>query len=93
MNATTNATNAKTTKLLVVLVVLQGLALLGIWSNASILPQAQAQGVDPGAQRMQQLDELKAINGKLDKIAGLLEGGKVQVHVVNDDEGKDAKAK
>ena len=91
MNA--NGSNAKTTKLLVALVVLQALALLGIWSNQSILPAAHAQGVDPGAQRMQQLDELKAINAKLDKIAVLLEGGKVQVHVVNDDEQKDAKGR
>jgi len=88
MNASNN-----TTKLLAALVVLQGLTLAGIWSNQSFLPQAHAQGVDPGAQRMQQLDELKTISGKLDRIAGLLESGKVQVHVVNDDEGKDAKAK
>ena len=87
-----NATNSKTTKLLTALVVLQGLTLAGIWSNQNILPQANAQGVDPGQQRLQQLDELKNISGKLDRIAGLLEGGKVQVHVVNDDEKKaDAK--
>jgi hypothetical protein len=87
-----NATN-KTTKLLTALVVLQGLTLAGIWSNQNFLPQAAAQGVDPGAQRLQQLDELKSINGKLERIAGMLEGGKVQVRVVNDDEGKDAKVK
>ena len=54
-----NAANAsKTTKLLAALVVLQGLTLAGIWSNQDVLPQAHAQGVDPGAQRLQQLDEL-----------------------------------
>jgi hypothetical protein len=87
-----NATNSKTTKLLTALVVLQGLTLAGIWSNQNILPQAHAQS-DPGSQRLQQLDELKTISGKLDRIAGLLESGKVQVHVVNDDEQKDARAK
>jgi hypothetical protein len=84
MNASNN-----TTKLLAALVVLQGLTLAGTWSNQSFLPQAHAQGVDPGAQRIAQLEELKTISGKLDKIAGLLESGKVQVHVVNDDEGKE----
>ena len=88
-----NVTNSKTTKLLTALVVLQALTLAGIWSNQNLLPQASAQGVDPGQQRLQQLDELKTISGKLDRIANLLEGGKVQVQVVNSDEGKDAKAR
>jgi hypothetical protein len=51
------------------------------------LPTAQAQLPDPGAQRERQLDELKSINTKLDKLIDVIGSGKmvVQVQVVPQD--------
>jgi hypothetical protein len=68
-------------RLLGVMVVLQGLILLGQWTGGSApgLPRAEAQIVDPGAQRIQIIDELKKVNDKLDRLVSLLESGKLQV--------------
>jgi hypothetical protein len=44
--------------------------------------QAQAAlppGADPAAQRQEIVEQLKSLNSKLDKIASLLESGKMQV--------------
>lgn len=60
--------------------VLQGLILMSLWTGHS-LPQAQAQIPDPGAQRERQLEELKSLNSKMDKLIELLSSGKVQVQV------------
>lgn len=76
------------TRLLAVVVALQGLILLGQWTGAPAVPQAQAQVSDPGAQRNAQIEELKALNVKMDKIIGILNSGELQVRVANSDEGK-----
>ena len=77
-------TNMKTTKLLTVIVILQGLILLGQWLGApSVLSPAQAQVPDAGAQRMQIVRELEALNAKTDKMLSLLDSGKLQVQVVD----------
>jgi hypothetical protein len=82
----------KTNRLLAVIVVLQGLMLIGQWTgNASYLPQAQAQIPDPGARQVQMLDTLKSIDGKLDKldaIASMLQSGELQVKVAKTEETK-----
>jgi hypothetical protein len=80
----TNKTS-KTNKLLTAVVVLQALTLAGQWFNPTYTSTAQAQVPDAGAQRLQQIEQLKEINAKLDRIAGVLEGGKMQVRVVRDD--------
>lgn len=74
-------------KLLVAVVVLQGLTLAGVWSSnsASQLPAANAQAVDPGAQRLQMVEAQRETNAKLDKIAELLKG-ELQVRVVTPDD-------
>jgi hypothetical protein len=77
--------NTKTNKLLAAVVVLQALTLAGQWFNPSYTSTAQAQVPDAGAQRLQQIEQLKEISAKLDRIAGTLEGGKMQVRVVRDD--------
>jgi hypothetical protein len=77
--------NAKTNKLLTALVVLQALTLAGQWFTPTYTSTATAQVPDGGAQRLQQLEQLKDISAKLDRIAATLEGGKMQVHVVRDD--------
>ena len=81
----------KTSKWLAVILVLQGMILLGQWTGGrSILPAAQAAGdlPDPGARQMQMIEEMKSTNTKLDKIIALLEGGNLQVHTVQPDEAK-----
>jgi hypothetical protein len=57
------------------------LVLSSLWTGHS-LPQAQAQLPDPGAQRERQLDELKALNAKMDKLVDVLTSGKLQVQVL-----------
>ncbi len=73
--------NATTNRWLGFVVVLQVLVLASLWTAHSI-PTAQAQIPDPGAQRERQLDELKSLNSKMDKLMDLLAGGKIQVQVV-----------
>lgn len=81
-------------KLLVAVVVLQGLTLATVWSGngASQLPSANAQAIDPGSQRLLQLEAQRDTNAKLDQMIGLLKG-ELQVRVVSPDEAKEAPAK
>lgn len=64
-----------------VVIVLQIMIVGALWSGP-VLPRAEAQIPDPGAQRERQLDELRALNSKMDKLLDLLESGKLQVNVV-----------
>ena len=79
----------KTNKLLILVIVMQALTLAGSWlSNSSVttLPAAYGQVPDGGAQRQAMVDELKNTNAKLDRIAAILEGGKLQVRAISADE-------
>jgi len=67
-------------RMLAIVVTLQALCLVSLWT-AHTLPTAQAQIPDPGAQRERQLEELKALNAKADKLLELLVSGKLQVQV------------
>jgi len=78
----------KTSRLLVVILVLQGLLLLGQWTGQGPVTPAHAQIPDSGAQRQQMLDELKSMNAKMDKLIGILESGQVQVSIAMPDEKK-----
>ena len=80
----------KTTKLLTGIVVLQGLLGLGLWCGLGPVNQAYGQVADPGAQRLQMVDQLKELNGKMDKLIALLESGNLQVKVASPDEKKAA---
>ena len=81
-------------KLLVAVVVLQGLTLASLWSGngGSQLPTANAQTVDPGSQRLMLLEAQRETNAKLDQMIQLLKG-ELQVRVTSPDEAKDAPAK
>lgn len=83
--------NTRTTnRLLIGILLLQGLFLAGQWSGPGLYQtpvQAQAFG-DSGARQVQMLDELKAVNTKLDKLTEILSGGTLQVKVVRPDEDK-----
>jgi hypothetical protein len=94
MNANVNL-NAKVSKLLVVVIVLQGLTLAGQWigggaatSSPQMLPSAQAQFVNAGADRQAIIDELKQTNSRLDKIYDVLTSGNIQVKAVLPDDQK-----
>ena len=79
----------KTTQLLTVIVILQGLILAGQWLGAPALTTpAHAQIPDPGAQQLQVIKELQSLNGKMDRLIGILESGKLEVHVAGADENK-----
>jgi hypothetical protein len=83
-------------RLLGVVVALQALTLAGQWlgnDGPRMLPAADAQLANPGADRQQLIDSLKETNAKLDRIAGILESGQLQVRVVNSDEQKGANPK
>lgn len=72
----------KTRGLLTVIIVLQGLILLGQWTGgAGWIDRAEAQIPDAGAQRLAMLQELRNLNGKLDEISSLLSSGQLQVRV------------
>jgi hypothetical protein len=71
-----------TARILIVIVVLQGLILLGQWTGSGPLAPAAAQVPDAGAQRNQMIDELRRLNGKIDSLTERLESGRLQVQVV-----------
>ena len=80
----------KTNRLLAAVLVLQGIIIAGQWlEGPKMLPTAQAEPFNAGADRQAMLDELKSVNSKLDGIAATLNGGNLQVKVVNSDEKKD----
>ena len=63
-----------------VIIALQAVIIAGQWlGQPAALQSAQAQVPDAGGQRLQIIDELKQVNAKLDRIAGVLEGGKLEV--------------
>ena len=67
-------------------IVVQGVviaALLKLPPNASV---AEAQGIpDAGAQRQQMLEELRAVNGRVDRLTSLLTTGGLKVTVIKGD--------
>jgi hypothetical protein len=78
----------RNSKLLGVIIVLQAMLLAGQWLSPTYVSQANAQVTDPGRDRMQMIDQLKAIDAKLDKLVGILNSGQLQVKVVQPDENK-----
>ncbi|HWP41143.1 MAG TPA: hypothetical protein VNL70_09475 [Tepidisphaeraceae bacterium] len=79
----------KTGRLLGVVIVLQVLLLAGQWfGETGYLTSANAQVTDPARDRSQIIDELRSVNAKLDKIIALLDGGNLQVKVIQPDENK-----
>jgi hypothetical protein len=78
----------QSSKLLVAVLVLQGLVLMGQWTGQGPVTPAHAQIPDAGNQRQAMLDELKNLNQKMDKLVQTLESGKVQVRVGPSDEKK-----
>lgn len=80
----------KSSKLLGVVIVLQGLILIGQWTGQPAASTARADSPipNPGERQMAIIDELKNVNVKLDKIYGALTAGDVQVKVAKEDDKK-----
>lgn len=84
-------TLTKNGKLLIVIIVLQAVMILMLWSSQPAALDTPAYGQrgggipDAGAQRAAIKQELAELNQKVDKLTGLLEGGKLKVRVVNED--------
>jgi hypothetical protein len=80
----------KSSRILAIIVVLQALILLGQWSGQPALRSAQADTTlpNPGERQIAILDELKTLNGKVDRLIGILQGGDLQVKVAKDDQKK-----
>jgi hypothetical protein len=82
----------KSTRLLVIIAVMQGLTLAGQWlGQPSMVSTAQAQVPDAGAQRERMIDEMKNMSSKIDRLVTLLESGNVQVKTVAVDDERKAK--
>jgi hypothetical protein len=81
----------KTNRLLTVVIVLQVVILAGQWlQGPTILPAARADLPNPQADRQEMIDLQKDTNSKLDQIVSILQGGNLQVKVVQSDDQKDA---
>jgi hypothetical protein len=79
----------KTTKLLTVVVVLQGLILAGQWlGTPSVVTPAHAVIPDEGGQRQEIINQLKGVNERLERLVGIMESGKLEVRVVGADDNK-----
>src|SRR5438132_9691557 len=78
----------KSSKLLVAVIVLNSLILISQWTGSSPVTPAYGQIPDAGGQRQQIIDELKTLNGKMDRMTDSLKSGEVQVKVAKPDEKK-----
>ena len=76
----------KTEKLLGIMIVMQGMILVGQWAGPVGSPRvAQAEAFNPSERQLAILDEAKQTNSKLDKLITLLQSGDVTVKVAKDD--------
>ena len=84
-----------TNRLLAAVLVLQVVTLAGQWGGKpAYVSDARADlPPDPGAQRAAQTEEMRSMNQKLDKLVGLLEGGKLKVEVTNFPQDKNGNGK
>ena len=74
-----------TNRLLAAVLVLQVVTLAGQWGGKpAYVNDARADlPPDPGAQRVAQTEEMRSINAKLERLIGLIEGGRLKVEVTN----------
>jgi hypothetical protein len=78
----------KSGKLLIAVIVLQSLILVSQWTGSGVVTPAYGQIPDAAGQRMQVIDELKALNGKMDRLVETIKSGDVQVRLSKPDEKK-----
>jgi len=75
----------KTSKLLGIVIALQVVLLVGQW----VAPTANVARADiplpnPSERQLAMVDELKSLNGKMDRLISLLQSGNVEVKVAKD---------
>ena len=75
--------NTSTNRLLAAVLVLQVLTLAGQWGGPIASTARADLPPDPAAMRLQQTEELKSLNQKLDKMVSILEGGRLEVKISN----------
>ena len=79
----------KNNRLLVIIVALQLMIIAGQWlEGPKMLPTAQAEPFNAGADRQAMIDQMKSVDSKLDSIVSILNSGNLQVKVVQSDEHK-----
>jgi hypothetical protein len=77
----------KATRLLLAIAILQALTLVTLWKgDTGFTSAAHAALPEPGADRKEMVNELKAMNDKLASIQKLMESGKLQVVVAPPDD-------
>ena len=79
----------KNQRMFVIVIALQLLIVAGQWlEGRRMLPMAQAEPFNAGADRQATIDELKSIDSKLDSMVSILNSGNLQVKVVQSDDHK-----
>ena len=75
----------KTSKLLGIVIALQVVLLIGQWvAPTAGVAHADVQLPNPSERQLAMVDELKALNGKMDRLISLLQSGSVEVKVAKD---------
>lgn len=74
--------SSSTSKLLGIVIVLQVLLLIGQWVNPSA-STARADISNPSERQLAMIDELKTLNGKVDRLISVLQSGNLEVKVTN----------
>jgi hypothetical protein len=76
----------KSSKMLGIVIVLQGVLIAGMWlSPSTSRVQADTPVSNPSERQLAMLDELRAMNGKLDQLSKLLSDGNLAVKVTRVD--------
>jgi len=76
----------KTSKLLGIVIALQALLLIGQWVGPSMsVARADIPLPNPSERQLAMLDELRTLNGKMDRLIGMLQSGSVEVKVAKSD--------
>ncbi len=78
------------TRILLVVIAFQAVLLAGKWGSSPVTP-ADAQVPAAFNQTEKVVDELRTLNGKVDKLIEMLDSGKLQVKVAQADESKEEK--
>ena len=84
MNTNTPNNSNSTGKILKIVVALQVMTVLGLWTGQRVTSSASAVVPDPGAQREAMVAEQKETNKKFDKLIELLKSGDAKVKVAQE---------
>ena len=79
----------KNQRMFVIVIAFQLMIVAGQWlEGPRMLPTAQAEPFNAGADRQATIDELKSIDSKMDSMISILNSGNLQVKVVQSDDHK-----